>query len=352
LKIGILTFHEIYNPGAYLQTMGTVSLLKSMGHEPVVIDYTAPAHRFSLIKILGGNFRLWFRPRVVAELYGRNRAFKRAQQYFDRTLKLLTHAELEKQHFDAVLIGADIVWDFVAPHLGQDPVYFGEYLNAPLIISFAASCGRVSEETEPPPYVANGLKKLSSISVRDTNTQQMVKRYSERDAEIICDPAFHLDVTSHSVDPMEKEPYLLVYIMHQYASAQYVSQIKSYAKKHRLKTIAVCYRSKWTDDNVICIGPQEWLGYIRNAAAVATNTFHGTIFSVKAGVPFVSELNDAIRLKTRTMIDRLGIADRFFDEQGSVEEILNSSWNVPQVHQRIDLWRKDAESFLEAALKR
>ena len=352
MKVGILTFHEIYNPGAYLQAMGTFSLLESMGHDPVIINYTAPAHRFSLARILRRNWRVWFRPRTVFELYGRNQAFHQAQKYFNRTPLLVTHADLESEIFDAVVIGADIVWDYLRPLLGQDPVYFGDHINAPLKISFAASCGRVPVDNEPPPYVVDGLKKLSSISVRDANTQQMVKKYANRDSVIVCDPAFHLDIDKHSIAPKEDQPYLLVYMLPNYANARIVEQIKAYAKKKGLKTIAVCYRHKWADENQICIGPQEWLGYIRNASAVVTNTFHGTIFSVKAGVPFVSELNDAIRLKTITMIDRLGIGDRFLSEESSVAEILECPWDVEAVHQRIEDWREDARSFLRDSLNK
>ena len=350
LKVGILTFHEIYNPGAYLQAMGTASLLKKMGHDPVIIDYTAPAHRFSLAKMLSRNWRLWLRPQTVIELYGRNRAFQNAQKYFIRTPKLLSHESLEQQAFDAVLIGADIVWDYATEYLGKDSVYFGWHLNACKKISFAASCGKVSVENVPPAYVVEGLMQMDSLSVRDLNTQQMVKKYVNRDAAIICDPAFHLDVEAHSFPPQERSPYLLVYMLPNYVNARIVEQTKAYARKRGLTTIAVCYRQKWVDENRICIGPQEWLGYIRNAAAVVTNTFHGTIFSMKAGVPFVSELNDAIRLKTVTMIDRLGIGDRFFQQEGSIEEILEHPWDVDAVHDRIDVWRKEAEFFLRSAL--
>ena len=350
MKIGILTFHEIYNPGAYLQAMGTFDLLKSMGHQPVVINYTTPAHRFSILQMLRRNWRLAMHPRYLVESNGRHRAFQKALRHFNLTDRFSTHEELEGESFDAVLIGADIVWDYIRPVLGQDPVYFGRHLNTPLKISFAASCGRVPVDNQPPEYVVEGLKEFSAISVRDANTQQMVQKYSERDAEIICDPAFHLDIEKHTEFPNEKQPYLLVYMLPGFVRADVVEQVKAYADKHKLKIIAVCYRQKWADENRISIGPQQWLGYIRNASAVVTNTFHGTIFSVKAGVPFVSELNDAIRLKTLTMIDRLQIMDRFLTKDGSVDKILDRPWDVDAVHQRIESWRGEAELFLKRVL--
>ena len=41
-----------------LQALGTFNLLKSLGHDPQIIDYTSPAHRFSMReKIL--NVKSW-----------------------------------------------------------------------------------------------------------------------------------------------------------------------------------------------------------------------------------------------------------------------------------------------------
>jgi polysaccharide pyruvyl transferase WcaK-like protein len=329
--------------------MGTVTLLQELGHEAVVIDYTSPPHRFSLVQTLK-NWKLWFHLPTVFELAGRQQAFQRAQVHFKRTGKLLTYEELEKEQFDAVLIGADVVWDYATPYLGQDPVYFGAHLAARKKISFAASCGKVPADNEPPAYVIEGLRKLDGLSVRDANTQRMVKKYTGRDAVMICDPAFHLEVDSWAVAPKGLSPYLLVYAMPDYISDDLIAQTRAYARRHGLKTIAVCYRQTWTDENRICIGPLEWLGYVRNAAAVVTNTFHGTVFSVKAGVPFVSELNDSIRLKTVSMIEKLRIEDRFFSSGKSVEEILRRTWDVEGVHKRIEAWSGEARAFLSKAL--
>lgn len=39
MKIGILTFHRALNYGAVLQCYALYTTLKSMGHEPEIIDY-------------------------------------------------------------------------------------------------------------------------------------------------------------------------------------------------------------------------------------------------------------------------------------------------------------------------
>ena len=349
MKIGILTFHEVYNPGAFLQALGTFNLLKSLGHDPQIIDYTSPAHRFSMReKIL--NVKSWKNPIGIYEHWGRHKAFLQSRNLLKFTPKLLNHKDTQKQFFDAVLIGADIVWDFLNPRLGYDSIYFGEFLNSKRIISFAASCGSASHK-EAPAYAINGLNSFHSISVRDMNTLRFVKESTGKEAQLICDPAFHVnDVDVVSESPGEV-PYLLVYANPGTLSRDIIIQTKAYAKKNNLKTIAVCYRQKWTNKNDICINPQKWLSYIRNAEAVVTNTFHGTLFCTKAGVQFVCELNDDILMKTETMMKKLSIQHRFFGiEDRNVNQILSEKWDINCIAGNIESWRSEAKQFLIEAL--
>ena len=39
MKIGILTYHWVFNHGANLQTLSTIGYMRKIGHEPVVINW-------------------------------------------------------------------------------------------------------------------------------------------------------------------------------------------------------------------------------------------------------------------------------------------------------------------------
>ena len=39
MKIGILTYHAVYNFGANLQALSTFYYLKNNGHEPIIVDF-------------------------------------------------------------------------------------------------------------------------------------------------------------------------------------------------------------------------------------------------------------------------------------------------------------------------
>ena len=348
MKIGILTFHEIYNPGAYLQTMGTVTMLRELGHEPVVIDYTPPAHRFSALSIFK-NWRLWRHPRHIYELFGRNRAFEQARSRMPLSPKLLTHEAVQRLSLDAVLIGADIVWDYATSYLGQDPVYFGHHLQADKKIAFAVSCGSIPADHAEPEFVRSGVAALDAIAVRDTNTQAFVRRLG-REPALICDPAFHLNSCDWSLSVPQAEPYMLVYGPPRHISKSFQEQARRYAQANGLKLIAVCYRQHWVDSNDICIGPEQWLAYVRHATCVLTSTFHGTVFSLREGRPVAAIRTEYLSYKTAAMEQRLPIGDIFVEGGGTISEALNARLDYPDLTRSTEQWRAEAKSFVLHAL--
>jgi hypothetical protein len=348
VRVGILTFHEIHNPGAYLQALGTVSLLQESGYDPVLIHYTSPPHRFSMQKILG-NWRLWGRPRDMVELFGRHRRFRQERKHLPLTRWLDTTADIQAERFDAVLIGADIVWDYQTPYLGRDPVYFGQSLNTPRRIAFAASCGAVSADQDPPEYVMRGILGMSAISVRDENTQRMVERLG-RKAELICDPAFHLDDSRWLKIPAPEDPYVLVYGPPKHFKTKDIVAIKDYAKTRRCKIKAVCYRQSWADENEVCIGPFEWLGFIYAAQAVVTSTFHGTIFALKADKPLAIIDDPHAAVKLSAMSKELELNQFLLKSPRSLADILGFPRHTARIQAVISKWRDQARSFLERAL--
>lgn len=333
MRIGVLTFHEIFNPGAFYQTLGTVALLRDLGHEAVVIHYTTPAHRFSAGRVLR-NWRLWRHPIMVCELFGRHRAYQEALVQFPLSPRLDMSDSIADLGLDAILIGADVVWDFLTPHLGQDPVYFGAGLEGMPVYAWAASCGTASANADVPGYIQPGLPGLTAITVRDTNTQRFAERMG-RSAERIPDPALQLWNRLPDLGRPLDQPYLLVYMSHDFKDTRTIASIRRYAQARGLRIVAVCYRHAWVSDNVITIGPGVWLQYVRHAEAFLTNTFHGTLFAAMTGVPIAIDLRGAVRLKALDAVSDLGLRDQEIGEGGDVESLLARSPSPDVMHDRL-----------------
>jgi hypothetical protein len=356
MKIGILTFHEVFNPGAFLQALGTQTLLQQLGHEVCIIDYNPPKHRYTTRKhVRALSYRLPFRIRQVMQGRGKAQAFAvdRAS-CMHLTHHFRNHADLVLEHFDAVLIGADIVWNFDLRQIAHDPVYFGGYLDTERLISFAPSVGPCDIEQEIPRYVSEGLARFHAISVRDRKTQQMVEKILDISPPILCDPAFHLDpirlLQDMQVPEPPKKPYLLVYLMGQFCDAAFIAEVKAFAHKRKLRIVSTLYPNSWADENRTMHGPLQWLSLMKNAEHVVTNTFHGTVFSIMLQKSFAVQYTPLIQSKTEGMLEALALENRVIRQPTDLSSILSIDWAVECVAAVIQEWKAKAKEFLEEAL--
>lgn len=319
LKIGILTFHDVFNPGAFLQAYATQVLLTRMGHQPEIINYNPPAHRYHPLRHAWKmKWRLPFRLMKCSDAFVRDLAFSKSRKsHLKLSMLHGVRRDVARTHYDAVLVGADIVWNFKNPGLGKDPVYFGEGLNADKLIAFAPSCGACTVDDAIPEYVSKGLGRFDFLSARDPNTAEIVKKASGRSAEVICDPTFHIiDQIDDFPNEDPRRDFILVYLLPGHTSQSLINQVQALSAKTKLPVYAVLYRQKWADQNIIKCDPFLWLDLIRNASYVITNTFHGTIFSILTKANFVLEYNELIQSKTERMVSSAGLDSRVFT-QGS-----------------------------------
>lgn len=352
MKVGILTFHEVFNPGAFFQALSTQRILEKMGHDAWIIDYTSPAHRFNPFGVL---FR---HPLHVVrhcwdwqETFGRNRAFQKCHYLLRKTKLVLRRQELKSMYFDRILVGADIVWNYQLDFLGKDPVYFGQDLNCGKLIAYAPSCGNV-DLTEPiPNYVSDGLKRFSAISVRDDKTADLVENVTKERPSVIRDPALELNLTDFPLETVNQGEYAAVYSAANCLDARFIEDIRNFCKKEHLPTKALCYRQTWTDENHITISPIQWLQYIANAKYVFTTTFHGSVFSIKTGRQFVTQFCDETKSKSLPLFESLGLINRVWKQNGDIERIAHESWDKKKVESRISELNTTAAKFLSNALE-
>jgi hypothetical protein len=353
LKIGILTFHDVYNPGAFLQAYATQELLTRMGHNAEIINYNPPAHRYHPVRYaLKQGKRLPLKLKQWCDAFVRDLAFEKARRlHLKRSILFETREDIAKTHYDAVLVGADIVWNFKNKNLGMDPVYFGEGLSTDRLIAFAPSCGACSVDDIIPEYVSKGLERFDSISARDPNTAEIVKKASGLSAEVICDPTFHI------IDQIEDFPnedlrrdFILVYLLPGHTSEGLIKQALALSAKTGLPIYAVLYRHKWADKNIIHCGPFEWLDLTRNATFVITNTFHGTIFSILTKANFVLEYNELIRSKTERMVSSAGLDARVFTQDSDLSAMFEAEIDYDRAFSYFRSEASKALSYLSDAL--
>ena len=206
MKIGILTFHDGINYGAFFQVSALQRFLTQNRHDCQVIHYKDQGFAN---RELRGLLNVRHPVRSVRNLR-KMAKFKHAHAGLNLTPKVRQKAQLAELRFDRIVIGSDEVWNYATRYIGYDPTYFSAGLNAGKIISYAASFGNITPDQDTPDELVKLLEGLSAISVRDKNSAEVLAAMGLTSATRVLDPVFLADFTADAIRPRERD-YLLVY---------------------------------------------------------------------------------------------------------------------------------------------
>ena len=318
-KIGILTYHNVFNFGAYLQNLALINFLKENNFEVEVINYKSL--NFSIKELRGLvskniiksvfnliNFVLFFFYR---------RKIKKTN-YFTNIRKI------NFSKYDLIIYGSDEIWNYKNPIVGYDQSYFGDHCKNKKI-SYATSFGNIQSLSEKKPQIKILLKKFKYISVRDINSFNLVKKNLNKNADIVLDPIFLHDFKFE--DSNFLHDYLVIYGSH--FSCHYKTIILKYAKKKKKKIVSLAYYHNWVDENYILISPMRFMNLIKNSNIIFTNMFHGVMFSIKFNKPFFLISDDYRRFKLDYIVKKFNL--KVLSEQDNLNDIQNEINVVDQV---------------------
>jgi hypothetical protein len=229
-------------------------------------------------------------------------------------------------------------------------------------ISYAACCGHKNQPADRENEVRKALLDFDTISVRNQVTFDWVKSVSGLSVPVVCDPTFLFDYSGmESEDAVPDEDYILVYALGAEIRGGHRQTIEKIRQNYgELSIVWICPSAHkpesictWADRIIYNAGPAQWLGLIKNASFMYTDSFHGAVFSLKYGKPFLayySEISRADRV--------LDLARRYDLEShvvGSLEEALekNSFSSTPDyVHsnERVEDHKKTSLNFLNEAV--
>jgi hypothetical protein len=358
MKIGILTFYDGINHGAYLQAYSLLYYLLSKGYQAEIINYKNNVHfkneNIFVSKILKKNLNIIA---IINILFNLKIYFIKFQNLrkvckFRKSKKLLTklkvvtdRSEVNISKYDIVIVGSDIVWDYSYDPTGHDTVYFADGLKNKKIISYAASCGD-ADLNDIPQYVILGLQKFTKISVRDYGTKQLVFKTLGLQPAIVADPVLLFNFPKFK--NKSKDPYILVYAYR--LTPEEIEKIIVFSVRNRIKTISIGYYNSWCDKNIIALDPFEWVGYFQHSRYVVTSTFHGTIFAIKYNKEFATSINSHICNKLSFILDYLGLTDRI-TENKDIIKIFEEKINYENINILLLKLIENSKNYLEDILK-
>lgn len=364
MKTAILTMHRVVNYGSFMQAFALKSVLEGMGHEVEFRDFLpGPLRHRGENAVVAQRSLL---KKIPAKLVRPVSAFKKArfklqlQTMFEKTVwPLLGVAPAPNTNLkaDAFVIGSDEVFNYTQS-LGYVRCLFGHDIEAPLIVAYAASAGYANAEDAVADGMVDelgaGLRRMAHIGVRDDNTRRLVEHCVGHPVDMVIDPTLIYNFGPHIPAAAPVAPgYLLVYAYQgRMDAADEVEAVKSYARAHGLRTVSVGGYQAWCDQNIV-VTPFELLALFRHADAVVTDTFHGSIFAMKARRNFAT----LIRIKSEWgsnsnkvgfLLQQFGLEQRIPVRAKDLASVLDVPVSYAVFEDRLVEWQARSRAFLQA----
>jgi hypothetical protein len=248
--------------------------------------------------------------------------------------------------YEAILVGSDEVWNFRHPWYGSRPIFFGDGLRADRLASYAASFGNHDAGDGIHPDWAGRLERFSALSVRDENSQRLVRQGVAREPDLVLDPCLQFDLPRSAGEGN----YLALY-GHSFP-AWFAQRVREFADERDVPVVSIGYRNRWADEQRIEAGPEDFPSLIAGAAAVATNFFHGCVFALHYRRPFVAAPSSYRRNKLQDLAALLGARRHLVDETtgGPTYAELFTAPLDPAIGDCIGAMRARSDDYLGRAL--
>ncbi len=349
-KVGIITFHYGTNYGALIQAYALMQAVDKLGHNAVIIDYQPRNAKKFYKDYFPLNPAKWLKSSTY-HAWKKNKQFKLFKdKYFNLKYKASSNSELADMNLDldCVITGSDQVWN-INSYRGCDPAFYLDFIGQKNIkrISYAASLGNTSDYREHKNNVSDWLSKFSAISVREKTSIEIVQQLTNMDIVQVLDPVFLADFSTITPKPIIKQPYILFYLM-EYSDFNR-NAIK--AIENRFKLPSVVIGKKYKKMNYISANPSEWLSLLKHAHFVATDSFHGTCFSILNKKDFVTLPHTNKSSRHKDILNTAGLNDRFASNINELENCLNNKINFSLVENKISLEINRSMEFLRNAIE-
>ena len=329
---------RVVNYGSFLQAYGLKKTLESLGNNVEFIDYkfeksiVEDKENNNILKKIKKNLN-------VINFLKKKKIVKKFKNEYNNSYLKMINVENGKYNYstdiDTLVIGSDEVFNCLQPYpVGYSRGLFGYGYEDKNVISYAASFGFTTlhglKEYNIDIEIEKCLKKFKAISVRDENSYEIVNVLTHKEPSINFDPVLRSDFTEEINDNSIKEKnYIIIYAYTGRLSKEEEKYIKKFAKKYNKKIISLGFYQKIADKNLI-VNPFMVLNYFKNADYVITDTFHGTIFSVKMNTKFCTIIRKSNYNKLSYLLNKLKQKDRMVNDLNDIEILYKKDINFDE----------------------
>lgn len=372
-----MSMQRIYNYGSSLQAFALMSLIKDLDASAEIsfLDYrpgptlvgpstTTPSSHGRFGRTLS---KLREYNEVDARLVDKLKFFNHKRSYAQKYFPLVGIAEAPSAstNVDLQVIGSDEVFNCVQDNVnvGYSRDLFGHDTSARCLTSYAASFGNTTlEKIESAGIRAEltaDLRGFDAISVRDKNSADIVENLTGTRPLVHLDPTLVYDFAASRIPvpqgKLHHRDYVVVYGYSGRFNDIENAAIRRYAQEIDADVLAFGGLQGSADAFVDC-DPFTLLAYFRDARAVITDTFHGSIFSIINRVPFATIVRPSTghsygnQEKLGYLLEVLQLSDRAWHPSEDLSVLLGRNPSYEQLGQIIETESARSRQYLSGAL--
>lgn len=375
MKVGILTLPLHANYGGILQAYALQTILERMGHEVVVIqnDYDGirrfPATKLPLIwgkrilrKIQGSSSPVFLEWKKKRELPVETQYVQQFINHNIHIYKVEDLTSIPNGEFDAIVVGSDQIWR----RSYTRRIWKTDIQNAFLLfasewkikrVAYAASFGidRWDYSAKETSECATLAKRFDGISVREDSGMSLCSKYLGIKVKLVLDPTMLLSKDDYiklieQAKIPRNEGKLFSYILDR--NVEIDSFVNRVAADHDMKPYSITLSADYSLPVEKRIKPsvETWLRGFYDAELVVTDSFHGCVFSIIFGKPFIA-LGNANRGMSRfsSLLRMFGLEDHLINDVNDYSSVKSYGQSCEQDEKLITL-QKASLSFLSKQL--
>ena len=146
------------------------------------------------------------------------------------------------------------------------------------------------------------------------------------------------------------ENYILIYAYDlRFNEKKYIEKIRHYARKKDLKIYSVGYYQTWCDKNIYP-EPKDIFEWFLKAQYIITDTFHGTIFSMRSHKKFVTIVRDSNSNKLEDLIKKCGMQDRIVSNAENLVYVMEKEIDYSKFEQLRKFAKEKTDLYLEKCI--
>lgn len=381
MKIGIITIHNSPNYGASLQAFALYEYLRLQNNDVELIDLHRPHYddfvpskkyksyleqnktlKEKIKDFAKGTIKRMLGHDVRSKSSFYNKESKKKFDEFTSQIKLsrpyrgVDDLYDNPPAYDLYITGSDQLWNPSQPFC-LEPYFLTFVRNGKKKISYASSIGVAELTSRERNDYKKWLEQYDAISVREKQAKTLLDSFLSKEVTCVADPTFLIDVEqwlSMAVKPQIDSPYILLFTL------QHMPEMHEYAlriSKESGKQLVVINQAlpNNVDGDFIAVrdaGPREWLGYIKKADMVLTNSFHGTVFSIILGAnnfsTYIAPSNNR-GSRIVDLLDTYGLSNHLLlgDLSRHYSELASLSINREHVVDVMNSQQKQSRKFLK-----